>query len=519
MKRLITLVFISLILSSNILMASPDIIANPNIDNMKSQRLPDKIIAQYINKRFIVGHNLKRGAAVYADRNFTYWDIPSELEGSDYFITYNKDKFQKGNDFIRFKHPDDLIVYVAFDNRLKAPSWLRRNGFIKINESIDIFIPDNKTHLKYGLYKKKYPAGDIVLGGNLHENENFNGAMYLVIFSEDSNIAKPLPTDFVYIGNSAYDDDHHGDFDELQGITNGDPNVDPYWFFSRNEGIFTILYRVGYQHHLKNDFPCYVHHVRLPDDKPPFFSMCKHVGDIKYLQDPRTKKGYIFAAYDNCQKNRAYIAVFRASDIKNISGNTIKPHGMLDIANVQRKEAYVVSAQHMEGSDDRVYLYSGAGKLPGTKDKIYEYEVKWKDIVSGGTISMQSWKSHKLMYPSGKPFIVENWQGIDFSEDGRLLFMSVGDGSGDEAKKRIHVLKRQNMTSWSLYFSSDYGKNGGPFLFESNREEEPEGLSWFDMNNVPNYHPGMPRGELHVILLNNDAGKDNVYIKHYISNP
>jgi hypothetical protein len=38
------------------------------------------------------------------------------------------------------------------------------------------------------------------------------------------------------------------------------------------------------------------------------------------------------------------------------------------------------------------------------------------------------------------------------------------------------------------------------------------------MNGVAGYHPAMPRGELHVILLNNDiTPPDNAYIKHYTS--
>lgn len=341
--------------------------------------------------------------------------------------------------------------------------------------------------------------------------------MYLVIFQNQGF--------FKFNGNSADGDDHHGDFDELQGITNGDPEIDPYWFFSRN-GIAiydlyfdTIIYRVGYQHHLKNDFPCYVHHVKLMDD-----IKCKHIGDIKYLRRPQTNEGYIFAAYDNCKNKKSYIAVFRSSDIKDISGNRLKVHGMLDVTSVQGREAYVTSARHVPGRQDLVNLYSGAGKLQGTKDKIYEYQVRWLDIAKGGHISMQSSKSHSLVYPNGNPFIVEDWQGIDFSEDGQFLYMSVGAdhylGNADRDKKRIHVLKRHGQTQWKLYHSSTHRHNGNPFLYQAGRELEPEGLSWFDMNNVPNYHPDMLRGELHALVLDNDGGSsDDIYMKHYTSNP
>src|SRR5262249_10131407 len=42
--------------------------------------------------------------------------------------------------------------------------------------------------------------------------------------------------------------------------------------------------------------------------------------------------------------------------------------------------------------------------------------------------------------------------------------------------------------------------------------EEPEGLDWWDRDNVPDSrYPG----QLHAILLDNDAGDDKIWLKHY----
>jgi hypothetical protein len=129
-----------------------------------------------------------------------------------------------------------------------------------------------------------------------------------------------------------------------------------------------------------------------------------------------------------------------------------------------------------------------------------------------------------LLFEDGEPFLAPHWQGADFSSDGRFFYLVNGYGSAQVLEDgviyhgwgsgNIHVFPVQDEPVWQRSEASD---EKAPFRFEVNAEEEPEGCSYFDMRNADNYHPSMPRGELHVILLNNDAGDDNVWIKHYTS--
>jgi hypothetical protein len=65
-------------------------------------------------------------------------------------------------------------------------------------------------------------------------------------------------------------------------------------------------------------------------------------------------------------------------------------------------------------------------------------------------------------------------------------------------------------------------ENGyGPFNFENHpdttfgrcSQDEGEGLDWLDVRGLN--IPGIPDGHLHLIMIDNDAGTDNVYLKHY----
>ncbi len=126
------------------------------------------------NKSYIVGENgLQDGEIVYIDRAFTYSDVPEFLLGAAYIRTANDDKESQGNEFLSFKVDREVTVYIARDDRYQMkPDWMA--GFEDTGEGIH-------TDRPFSLFKRNFPAGEIVLGGNAHPSEITNYSMYTVI--------------------------------------------------------------------------------------------------------------------------------------------------------------------------------------------------------------------------------------------------------------------------------------------------------------------------------------------------
>jgi len=144
------------------------------------------------NSRFSVGHNIKKGSIVYRDRNFLYWDVPVPLQGLDYLITNNNDKFSSGKLFT-IKHPASPITfYVAVDPQNTVPAWIIRDGYENTYQLLKIWIPDNNRFASLNIYKKHFPkGGTISFGGNQNSNSKKQGNMYVVI-ADSKNIKTTL---------------------------------------------------------------------------------------------------------------------------------------------------------------------------------------------------------------------------------------------------------------------------------------------------------------------------------------
>lgn len=62
-------------------------------------------------------------------------------------------------------------------------------------------------------------------------------------------------------------------------------------------------------------------------------------------------------------------------------------------------------------------------------------------------------------------------------------------------------------------------ENGyGPFNFETHIRrfrlgDETEGLDWLDVRGLK--LPGIPDGQLHLVMIDNDIQQDDLYLKHY----
>lgn len=125
-------------------------------------------------KAYVLAAGLRDGEASYIDRNFRYARVPSALVGSHYIRVANNDKGSRGDDFLRFTVSRDAMVYVVHDDRMSdKPSWLadfEDTGATLVSES-----PRNPM----GIYRKRFPAGEVVLGGNTPSRTSYN--MYTVV--------------------------------------------------------------------------------------------------------------------------------------------------------------------------------------------------------------------------------------------------------------------------------------------------------------------------------------------------
>lgn len=109
-------------------------------------------------------------ALVYLDRSYQFSVTPSGYSGRLVIKTWNDDKGSTGNGFLTFDVNQDVVVYVARDDRLGAnPGWM--SGFDDARQNVLI------AGQSHSLWRKDFSAGSISLGGN----EGSSGSMYSVV--------------------------------------------------------------------------------------------------------------------------------------------------------------------------------------------------------------------------------------------------------------------------------------------------------------------------------------------------
>ena len=136
--------------------------------------------------------NLDNGSLGYIDRTFTYAAVPAELLGSTHIKTANDDKTSQGEPFLSFAVNQAVTIYLAHDDRYAIkPAWL--GGFVDTGQNLEV----NAT---FSLFAKEFPAGPIMLGGNVDPSEAEGNNMYVVIIAGGVTVpdAPPSPpTGFV----------------------------------------------------------------------------------------------------------------------------------------------------------------------------------------------------------------------------------------------------------------------------------------------------------------------------------
>lgn len=103
---------------------------------------------------------LQRGVPVYADRNYTFTDIPESLAGATQLRTHNDDKSNRSEDFLRFEINLPATLYLAYDGRTTPPEPL-----VDGMEKTDLVVRMSNGE-SFPVYRRSVEAGEVVLAGN-----------------------------------------------------------------------------------------------------------------------------------------------------------------------------------------------------------------------------------------------------------------------------------------------------------------------------------------------------------------
>ncbi|MHA6249030.1 malectin domain-containing carbohydrate-binding protein [Pontibacter sp. CAU 1760] len=117
------------------------------------------------------------GALHYTDRTYEITAVPAALAGASLIRTPNSDKRNTSTNLLSFSLSQEAAVYVAYDPLATAlPAWL--SGWQKLPETVRV--NDSKVG-NMDLYSKVFPAGQVVLGGNLASPASGSSTNYFVI--------------------------------------------------------------------------------------------------------------------------------------------------------------------------------------------------------------------------------------------------------------------------------------------------------------------------------------------------
>lgn len=159
--------------SGNTTTSSPVSVTVSNVTPPSGSPLISNLTAASGEVYEVVENGLQNGVLAYIDRTFTYSGVPTWLQGVTYIKTANGDKASQGDQFLSFELNQPATVYVAHDDRYQIkPDWLLE--FQDTGENLTTDVP-------FSIFQKVFPAGTVILGGNVDPAEAEGNSMYTVI--------------------------------------------------------------------------------------------------------------------------------------------------------------------------------------------------------------------------------------------------------------------------------------------------------------------------------------------------
>ncbi|MEC8907009.1 MAG: chitobiase/beta-hexosaminidase C-terminal domain-containing protein, partial [Verrucomicrobiota bacterium] len=103
---------------------------------------------------------LQRGTLVYADRNYTFTEIPEALAGATHIRTHNDDKSNNKPEFLQFEINLPATLYLAYDGRTTPPKALVAG---MEQTAMTVRMSNGES---FPVYRRTVQAGEVILGGN-----------------------------------------------------------------------------------------------------------------------------------------------------------------------------------------------------------------------------------------------------------------------------------------------------------------------------------------------------------------
>ena len=117
---------------------------------------------------------LQPGQPSYTDRPFEFTAVPDALRGALMIRTANEDDRTQAERFLTFDLAMESTVIIAHDTRIKErPVWL--TAFADTDQTV------TSEDTTFHLWSKDFPAGPVVLGGNINGKQRDGFANYVVI--------------------------------------------------------------------------------------------------------------------------------------------------------------------------------------------------------------------------------------------------------------------------------------------------------------------------------------------------
>jgi hypothetical protein len=297
---------------------------------------------------------------------------------------------------------------------------------------------------------------------------------------------EPYESYFLFLGDYPSEEEL-GYTEECQGIAHDSEN----WYITQD----VVLWKIPVTCDLNRDpdkNPCPNTLSQHINDTPLGGLGYNHYGDLDYHE--HAGEGYLVIPVEPLRPPA--IAIIRARDLVYMGHDFLSGQGYIHAA-----WCAVDDNDVLYGSNDTVTAF-------------YKYKIDW-NLVEAKAGGFLSYEGEFPLYRDAamNPLQLEYMQGGEFSESGKLLYVSNGDAESD-CDCGIHVLDAQ--TGIRLASSTDgYGHFNYEYSPGSPNYEEPEGLTIWDLDDRE--VPGIT-GQLHVILLDNDwevGNDDDIYIKHY----
>lgn len=223
-----------------------------------------------------------------------------------------------------------------------------------------------------------------------------------------------------------------------------------------------------------------------------------HLGDLDYAEIGGT--GYLFIA-DMGNESETFISIWEAQTLLLVAkfpiytGNgRFKSVGWCAINNG--------------------YLYTSESRISDSSSPVYVYKIDF------GKINPFVKPCSKLLLMDERNYylVLEHMQGGCFDNENRLHVANGFWENENRDMQGIHIFKVPAVPDKEYIFAPRSGrsnqKSGFKYKFDTSGEE-PEGMTWWDLDK-DSRAPAKERGQLHVILLDNDpGGTDDLVFKHF----